>query len=139
MTADESDWVVLLVATDDIDAQLVAGRLSEEDIPTFLEKDRSGYVDYLLGGSNPHAPVSVLVPQERLVEARSVIAAESPGYEEDAAAAAPDEPPEVLARPGSAFGAMRTLRPWIAVVVVAALLYALLVEAGPLKDLIGIL
>lgn len=139
MTPDESEWTVLLVAADDIDAQLVAGRLSEEDIPTFLEKDRSGYGDYLLGGSNPHAPVSVLVPQERLAEARSLMAAESPDGEEEAAAVPPDEPPEVLARPNSTFGAMRTLRPWIAVVVVALILYALLMEAGPLKDLIGIL
>ena len=139
MTPDESEWTVLLVAADDIDAQLVAGRLSEEDIPTFLEKDRSGYGDYLLGGSNPHAPVSVLVPQERLAEARSLMAAESPDGEEEAAAVPPDEPPEVLARPTSTFGAMRTLRPWIAVVVVALILYALLMEAGPLKDLIGIL
>lgn len=139
MSLDESDWTVLLVAADDIDAQLVAGRLAEEDIPTFLEKDRSGYGDYLLGGSNPHAPVSVLVPQERLVEARSLMAAESPDGEDEAAAVPLDEPPEVLARPTSTFGAMRTLRPWIAVVVVALLLYALLMEAGPLKDLIGIL
>ena len=140
----ESGWTVLLVAADDIDAQLIAGRLSEEDIPTFFEKDRSGYGDYMMGGSNAHAPVSVLVPQDRLAEARSLLAEVDPesAHETGLGGDAEDDPdvgPAVLARPASASDRLRTLRGWVAIVVVALIVYLLLMEAAPLKDMIGTL
>jgi hypothetical protein len=128
-------WVVLLVAADDIDAQLVAGRLAEDDIPSFLDKDRTGYGDYLLGGSNPHAPVTVLVPEEHLAEALELVS----GGEQEREGEFPDEPGdvEILAERSTAFGVLRTLRWWVAVLVIGVMIVFLL-ESNPLDDLLDL-
>jgi hypothetical protein len=69
----EETWEPLTTANDDIDAQLLVGLLAEADIPTRVVKNRSGYGDYLYGGSNPWAPVAVHVPATRLAEARRAL------------------------------------------------------------------
>ena len=75
---DEVDWLPLTVAADDIDSHLLAGRLEEEGVPVLFARDVSGYGDYLFGGANPHAPVHIMVPKDRLEEARRVV--ESVGH-----------------------------------------------------------
>ena len=129
-------WVVLLVAADDIDAQLVAGRLAEEDIPTFLDKDRTGYGDYLLGGSNPHAPVTVLVPEEHLAEALELVSGDEPSPPETGTFDEPGDV-EILAARSTAFGVLRALRWWVAVLVIGVMIVFLL-ESNPLDDLLDL-
>ena len=66
-------WERLTAANDDIDAQLLVGILDEAGIETRTVKDRSGYGDYLRGGSNPWAPVVVHVHASELDAARRVL------------------------------------------------------------------
>lgn len=74
MATVEESWERLTTANDDIDAQLLVGLLDEAGIETRLVKDRSGYGDYLFGGSNPHAPVSIHVRASQLADARAAVA-----------------------------------------------------------------
>lgn len=78
---DESDggrggwrWVVLIKARHDIDAHLLTGRLTEAGIETTTMKDISAPGAWLYGGSNPWAPVSVLVKKIDLEDAKVVLA-----------------------------------------------------------------
>ncbi|MDQ3987068.1 MAG: DUF2007 domain-containing protein [Actinomycetota bacterium] len=67
-------WVELLRATDDIEAHLLTGRLGEVGIETMSVKDRSAPGAWLYGGSNPWAPVAILVRKIQLEDARLVLA-----------------------------------------------------------------
>ena len=69
-----SGWVVLIKARHDIDAHLLAGRLTEAGIESRSMKDVSAPGAWMFGGSNPWAPVSVLVKKLDLDEARVVLA-----------------------------------------------------------------
>lgn len=69
-----SRWVELIKAKDDIDAHLLVGRLEEAGIETRTVKDRSMPGAWLYGGSNPWAPVTVLVRSIELESARLVLA-----------------------------------------------------------------
>ncbi len=69
-----SAWVELLTARNDIDAQLLRGRLLESGIETKAIKDRSVPGAWLYGGSNPWAPVVVWVRRFQLDEARLALA-----------------------------------------------------------------
>jgi Putative prokaryotic signal transducing protein len=69
-----SPWVELVRARDDIDAHLLKGRLGEAGIETRFVKDRFAPGAWLYGGSNPWAPVTVLVRRLQLDEARLVLA-----------------------------------------------------------------
>ena len=69
-----SRWVRLTTARDDIDASLLTGRLNDAGIATQTVKDRTGMLDYLYGGSNPWAPVTVFVRAFQLHEARLILA-----------------------------------------------------------------
>lgn len=70
-----SGWVRLARATDDIDAHLLVGRLNEAGIETMAVKDRSEPGAWLfLGGSNPWAPVVIMVRPIQLEDARLVLA-----------------------------------------------------------------
>ena len=69
-----SRWVELIKARDDIDAHLLIGRLEEAGIETRTVKDRSMPGAWLYGGSNPWAPVAVLVRSIELESARLVLA-----------------------------------------------------------------
>ena len=60
-TGGDSEWTELAEARDDIDAHLLIGLLQETGIETRTVKDRSGPGAWLYGGSNPWAPVMVLV------------------------------------------------------------------------------
>ena len=68
-----SGWTKLVQAPNDIEAHLVTGRLNEVGIETQTVKDRSGPV-WLYNGSNPWAPVIVLVRRFHLEDAQLVLA-----------------------------------------------------------------
>lgn len=87
----DSRWVELIRARDDIDAHLLTGRLNEAGIETRTMKDRAAPGAWLYGGSNPWAPVMVLVRRFQLEDARLELAelsftgpAAEPSGEEDA-------------------------------------------------------
>ena len=112
-----SGWVELVRATDDIDAHLLTGRLLEAGIESLAVKDRRAPGAWLSGGSNPWAPVSILVRRVQLDDARLVLAEIS--Y--DAPSVDPEAP-----QPRSAPRASR--RAWrVAVAVVGVLVAALVV------------
>ena len=67
-------WVELATAHNDIEAHLLTGRLAEASVETRTVKDRSAPGAWLYGGSNPWAPVVVLVPATQLHDARLVLA-----------------------------------------------------------------
>ncbi len=69
-----SGWVVVARARDDIDAHLLMGRLNEAGIETSTIKDRGAPGSWMYGGSNPWAPVSVLVKRVQLDDAKLVLA-----------------------------------------------------------------
>ena len=87
-----SPWVELLTARNDIEAHLLTGRLEEASIETRTVKDRSAPGAWLYGGSNPWAPVVVLVKARQLEDARLVLAEISwaqPAVDPDTAASDP--------------------------------------------------
>ncbi|CAN5701283.1 hypothetical protein BH18ACT15_BH18ACT15_03500 [soil metagenome] len=61
-------------ARNDIDAHLLTGRLAEAGIETRKIKQRGSSPSWLIGGSDPWAPVTVLVRRFELDEARLVLA-----------------------------------------------------------------
>ena len=67
-------WVELLIAGNDIEAHLLIGRLAEAGVETRTVKDRSGPGAWLHGGSDPWAPVTILVKRVQLEDARLVLA-----------------------------------------------------------------
>jgi hypothetical protein len=70
-----SGWVALIRARDDIDAHLLDGRLGQAGIETCWVKDRfSSPGAWMYGGSNPWAPVTILVRRIQLEDARLVLA-----------------------------------------------------------------
>ena len=69
-----SGWVRLLTAPNDIEAHLLAGRLVEAAVEVRVVKDRSAPGAWLLGGSNPWAPVTIMVQRLQLIDARMVLA-----------------------------------------------------------------
>lgn len=86
-----SGWVRLLTAANDIEAHLLAGRLSGSGVEVRVLKDRSAPGAWLYGGSNPWAPVTIMVHQLQLVDARMVLAEisfEGPSAEGEATAPA---------------------------------------------------
>ena len=100
-------WVELITAQDDIEAHLLTGRLGEAGIETRTVKDRSGPA-WLHGGSNPWAPVSVLVKRIQLEDARLVLVEISWGQ--------PAVDPEALA-PASPAGTRGALVWWAAAIL----------------------
>jgi hypothetical protein len=68
-----SGWTKLVQAPNDIEAHLVIGRLAEAGIETQSLKDRSGPA-WMFNGSNPWAPVTVLVRKLQLEDAQLVLA-----------------------------------------------------------------
>jgi hypothetical protein len=69
-----SGWVELIRAHGDIDAHLLVGRLDEAGVETRTVTDRSAPWTWMLAGSNPWAPVSILVRKLQLEDARLVLA-----------------------------------------------------------------
>jgi hypothetical protein len=69
-----SGWVELIRARGDIDAHLLVGRLTEAGVETRTVTDRSAPWTWMHAGSNPWAPVSILVRRVQLEDARLVLA-----------------------------------------------------------------
>jgi Putative prokaryotic signal transducing protein len=69
-----SGWIELIKAGDSIEAHLIAGRLTEAGVEVKILPDRAAPGAWLYGGSNPWAPVTVLVRRRQLEEARLVLA-----------------------------------------------------------------
>ena len=88
-----SGWTTLVKAPNDIEAHLVMGRLAESGIETRTVKDRSGPGTWLYTGSNPWAPVTVLVRRLQLEDAQLVLA--------EVAFAAPSADKDMAAPTGS--------------------------------------
>jgi hypothetical protein len=83
-----SEWVRLTRAMNDIDAHLLTGRLGEAGVETRFVKDTGAPGSWLYGGSNPWAPVTILVRRFQLDDARVVlaeIAYEGPALDPDVA------------------------------------------------------
>ena len=70
----DTGWVQLFVARDDIEAHLLLRRLELTGIETQVMKDHSAPGAWFYGGSNPNAPVAILVRRYQLVDARVVLA-----------------------------------------------------------------
>ena len=70
----DSGWAMLIKARHDIDAHLLTGRLSEAGIESRTMKDISAPGSWMYGGSNPWAPVAVLVKKVDLDDAKVVLA-----------------------------------------------------------------
>ena len=70
----EPHWVEPTKARHDIDAHLRAGRLWEAGVEVRAVKDRSAPGAWLYGGSNPWAPVTLLVRKFQVDDARVVLA-----------------------------------------------------------------
>ena len=86
-----SDWVHLITARHDIDANLLEGRLREAGIDSHQLKDRNAPGAWLYGGSNPWAPVNIFVQRLQLDDARLLLAEislDGPNAEELAALSA---------------------------------------------------
>ena len=66
-------WVELTRTRNDIEAHLLTGRLNEAGVETSCVKDRGAPGAWLHGGSNPWAPVTVLVKKMQLDDARLVL------------------------------------------------------------------
>ena len=66
-------WVCVFRAAGDIEAHLLSGRLEAAGIETASIKDRRGAA-WMHGGSDPHAPVDIMVRKLQLEEARLVLA-----------------------------------------------------------------
>lgn len=89
-----NDWVELVKTPNDIEAHLLTGRLSESGVETRTLKDRSGPGAWLLGGSDPWAPVTILVHRLQLEDARLVMAEislENPPAEREPAPTPPQQ------------------------------------------------
>jgi DNA segregation ATPase FtsK/SpoIIIE-like protein len=117
--ATQERWEQLASANDDIDAQLLVGVLADAGIETRLVKNRSGYGDYLYGGSNPWAPVEVHVHQHELAEARRIV-------EEQAAPSAPESDSDTSSSEDSS--ERRSYTTVIAVAIVALIVLSFLLE-----------
>ena len=94
-----SEWVHLIKARHDIDAHLLEGRLQEVGIESRKLKDRGAPGAWLYGGSNPWAPVSILVRRLQLEDARLVLAEisfDAPAAAEDRATGGTRSPFPVL-------------------------------------------
>jgi hypothetical protein len=107
---------------DDIDAHLLIGRLAEAAIEARTVKDRSAPGAWLYGGSNPWAPVVILVRSYELEQARIVLA--EVAYESPAVEA--ERPPSPSAR-------RRTALLWWATALVLGATFSALVVAQAVR------
>ncbi|HYP23804.1 MAG TPA: DUF2007 domain-containing protein, partial [Actinomycetota bacterium] len=87
-----SGWVRLLRAPNDIEAHLLAGRLNEAGVEARIVRETGAPSAWLYGASKPWAPVTVMVRQRQLDDARLVLA--------EVSLEAPDHVREVAVAPG---------------------------------------
>lgn len=109
-----SRWVELTRAPNDIECSLLTGWLHEAGVETRTVKDRSAPGAWLYGGSNPWAPVTIMVRRWQMEEAKVALAELS--YE--APSAEPNVPSEVDGRPRWRFPVVW----WVAALAIGALL-----------------
>ncbi len=69
----DSAWTQLTTARNDIDAHLLVGRLEEGGVETRMMKDRRALGAWIYAGSNPWAPVTILVRRFQLDDARLIL------------------------------------------------------------------
>ena len=69
----DSHWTQLTTARNDIDAHLLVGRLEEGGVESRMMKDRRGLGAWVYAGSNPWAPVTILVRRFQLDDARLIL------------------------------------------------------------------
>jgi hypothetical protein len=109
------DWIELVKVKNDIEAHLLTGRLEETGVETRLVKDRTDPGAWLYGGSNPWAPVAILVHRIQIEDARIVLA-EISLRGPDAGQIEPPSPPEVR---------RRALAWWIAAILLGLIFTAI--------------
>jgi hypothetical protein len=72
--AGDADVLVpFMVARDDYEASLIAGRLEEAGIGSRLIKEHDAVGGFIYKGYDPTAPVAVLVPRSQLHEAQTLL------------------------------------------------------------------
>ena len=122
-----------------------------------LEKDQSGYGDYLYGGGNPNAPVILLVPEEQWDAATAVLddASIEPGIIPDGPGTEPLSPSvSEVEEPGTTgddfyvrravpdddvmAAPVRSGLRWVLVILVILVVVIAASESGFFSDLIGV-
>jgi len=133
MTAPPEGWSRVAVAAHEYQAHLIRGALEDEGIKVVLDPFAGGAGAYLHAGSDPTAPVRILVPSEQYEAASDVIIT----FDTQSDAAVPaegryderDVAPDVFAERRAGV----PLKVLIAAAVVAAIIVGLTVsELGPL-------
>lgn len=112
-----TDWVELTKVNGEIDAQLVAGSLENEGIPTRLQKS-SG--EWRYGAADAFVLIAIFVPAERYAEATEMLdhpAGQPPPEAMDELPAGDGGPPPFVRSQG--------VRWWVTAVVLIGLLVAL--------------
>jgi Putative prokaryotic signal transducing protein len=108
------EWIELVKVENDIEAHLLTGRLEEAGVDTRTVKDRTAPGAWLYGGSNPWAPVAILVHRLQLQDARLVMAEVS--LQAPAAVQVPPSRPQVR---------RRALLWWVAAILLGLIFTAL--------------
>lgn len=111
-----TDWVELTRISGEVDANVVAGSLENEGIPTRVEKT-AGVWRY--GASDAFVVMAIYVPDDRAAEAKELLARLSASGSEQGQTAAEDGGADPFVR-------SRGLRWWVALLILVGLLVAFL-------------
>lgn len=113
------EWVELTKVNGEIEANVVAGSLDNEGIPTRLQKT-AGVWRY--GAADAFVLIAIYVPEERYEEAAALVAHPSGDQFafDEAGASEPTESPDA-----NPFPRTSSLRWWVAALVLAGLVLAL--------------
>ncbi len=118
------DWIELTKVNGEVDAQLVAGSLENEGIPTRLQKS-SG--EWRYGAADAFVLIAIYVPGDRIDEARDLLdhptGQEAAGFDIDQTfrADVSDASEDPAADP---FFRSRPLRWWVAALILVGLIVA---------------
>ena len=126
-------WVEIADAKDDIEAELMLGRLREAGIEAQSIKTNTGPGAWLTGTQVPWTPSVILVPAERASEAAEVISVEP------TAGTGSRSSHDRVREPGSIAAPSRKGRAWLVWLVAVILLLAFLATLmTDMRDLIGL-
>jgi hypothetical protein len=124
-------WISIATAANEYQAHLIRGALEDEEIKVVLEPFASGAGAYLHAGSDPTAPVRILVPRDREDEANGVLVA----LDAEVGTVEADLPAEVDDVPNDVFAERRAGTPMkllvLAAVVVAVIVGLAISGIGP--------
>ena len=121
--ADPPDgWISVATAANEYQAHLIRGALEDEGIKVVLEAFATGAGAYLHAGSDPTAPVRILVPRDSEDEANGVLVA----LDAEVGTVEPDLPREAEDVPNDVFAERRAGTP-LKLLVVAAVVVATIV------------